>query len=117
MAKRTTPPTPPALRLCPACWDLLAGVSPCRCSPGAHEAAPYLTIANAVDAIRALVDVRDLLWPRGNPDAEWSADTIEAIAERLAFLRPASASCLARVHGKPPCSCSVARRPLRSVPR
>ena len=39
-------------------------------------------------ALAGLADVRDLLWPNGNPDADWSPDTIEAIGRQLAFLAP-----------------------------
>ena len=40
------------------------------------------------EALAALADVREILWPGGNPEAEWSPDTIEAVARRLAFLAP-----------------------------
>jgi hypothetical protein len=35
--------------------------------------------------------VRDTLWPRGNPDASWSPDTVDAVAGILNdyHLRPA----------------------------
>ena len=38
-----------------------------------------------LDSLAALADVRECLWPV-NPDAEWSPDTIDGIARRLAFL-------------------------------
>lgn len=40
------------------------------------------------EALAALAHVREILWPDNNPDAEWSPDTIEAVARRLAFLAP-----------------------------
>jgi hypothetical protein len=43
---------------------------------------------HVTECLAALEDVREILWPDGNPDAEWSPDTIEQIEHRLAFLRP-----------------------------
>jgi hypothetical protein len=40
-----------------------------------------------VESLAALADVRECLWPVNEPDAEWSPDTIDQIAHRLAFLR------------------------------
>jgi hypothetical protein len=88
------------LRICRECWSLTTGDNPCRCG----KVAPVLSVGGASEAINALADVRELLWPRGNADATWSPDTIEAIARRLEFLRPVP----------PP----APKRPaLRSVPR
>jgi hypothetical protein len=39
------------------------------------------------DSLAGLADVAALLWPHGDPEAAWSADTIDAIAHRLEFLR------------------------------
>ena len=40
------------------------------------------------EALAALADVREILWPDSNPEADWSPDSIEAVARRLAFLAP-----------------------------
>jgi hypothetical protein len=39
-------------------------------------------------ALRALVDVREVLYPPGDEQADWSPDTIEEVDHALAFLRP-----------------------------
>ena len=87
------------LRLCRQCWDLTTGDNPCRCG----ELAPVLSVGGASEAIRALADLRELLWPGGQLGAEWAPGLINTIAVRLAFLRPV-----------PP---AKARPVLRSVPR
>ena len=33
-------------------------------------------------------DLREILWPEGNAEAEHSADTLEALARRVDYLRP-----------------------------
>lgn len=40
------------------------------------------------EALNAIADVREFLWPEGDPDASWSPDTIDSVARRLAFLAP-----------------------------
>ena len=40
-----------------------------------------------VEALAALADLRELLWPTSNPNANWSPDTMDEIARRLEFLR------------------------------
>ena len=37
-------------------------------------------------------DLREILWPEGNAEAEHNADTLEAVARRLDYLRPAAAT-------------------------
>jgi hypothetical protein len=39
-------------------------------------------------ALAALTEIREVLWPDDSPDTEWSPDTIDALARRLAFLGP-----------------------------
>ena len=39
------------------------------------------------EALAALADIRELLWPTSNPNASWSPDTIDEIARRLEFFR------------------------------
>lgn len=72
------------LRLCRQCWDLSTGDNACRCG----ALAPVLSVGGASEAIRALADLRELLWPGGTLAPAWSLDTITAIARRLDFLRP-----------------------------
>lgn len=38
--------------------------------------------------LKALADLREILWPGGDPEASWSPDTADAIGRRLAFLAP-----------------------------
>lgn len=38
------------------------------------------------EALAALADLRELLWPTSNPNASWSPDTMDEIARRLEFL-------------------------------
>jgi hypothetical protein len=40
------------------------------------------------ECLHAIADLRDILWPGGDPEASWSPDTAEAIGRRLAFLAP-----------------------------
>jgi hypothetical protein len=40
-----------------------------------------------MESLAALADVRECLWTVNEPDAEWSPDTIDEIAPRLAVLR------------------------------
>ena len=95
-------------RVCRSCWDLTTGDNPCRCG----SLPPVLSVGGATEALRALADVRELLWPRGNLAAHWTtavgpaAEAIAAIALRLEFLRPV-----------PPTPATPARPALRSVPR
>jgi hypothetical protein len=49
-----------------------------------HEAAGLV-----FEALVALADIRDVLWPIANRNASWSPDTIDEIARRLDFLRTA----------------------------
>jgi hypothetical protein len=42
-----------------------------------------------LDSLGALADIRDILWPASALDASWSPDTIDEIARRLGFVRPA----------------------------
>lgn len=62
---------------CDVCEEYLAG-----CEPD----------ADALDMVEACVEacakLRDILWPGGNADADWSPDTLEAVAAALDFLRP-----------------------------
>ena len=44
------------------------------------------------NALFAIAEIRDLLWPPGNSEASWSPDTIEAIGRALAFLAPSEPS-------------------------
>lgn len=46
--------------------------------------------ARVHECLNAIAFVRDTLWPDGRTDAEWSPDTLDAIAARLAFLSPVS---------------------------
>jgi hypothetical protein len=67
----------PALRACPEHTTAPVG-----------GAAPIDNAAAQLDRIlHAVADVRDLLWPADEPDRSWSPDTIDEIADRLAFLR------------------------------
>lgn len=38
--------------------------------------------------LRALAAIAEALWPEGNPDHQWSADTLDQIARAVDFLRP-----------------------------
>jgi hypothetical protein len=40
------------------------------------------------DKLRALATVGAILWPGGNPDHEWTPETIEEVARAVDFLRP-----------------------------
>ena len=40
-------------------------------------------------ALQRLEEVREILYPADDPEAEWDASTIEDVARALAFLRPA----------------------------
>jgi hypothetical protein len=40
-----------------------------------------------LEALAALADIRELLWPITDPNTNWSPNTIDAIARRLAFLQ------------------------------
>ncbi len=44
-----------------------------------------------VRKVQAAELAADVLWPRGDVDAEWEADTIEEVARALDYLRPAGA--------------------------
>lgn len=44
-----------------------------------------------MESLAALADVRECLWPVNEPDTEWSPETIDEIARRLAFLRTTTA--------------------------
>jgi hypothetical protein len=50
---------------------------------------------------RLLREIAEILWPFGDPDAQWSSDEIEAVANVLdrAGLRPATPTC--DICGKP----------------
>jgi hypothetical protein len=39
-------------------------------------------------AIKALKDVREQLWPEGNPDQEWDSDTVESVSIVILELDP-----------------------------
>jgi len=41
-----------------------------------------------IENAAALQDLKRILWPDDNPDAEHNADTLGAIANRLDFLKP-----------------------------
>lgn len=51
------------------------------------DAPPAATLAAITDAIptalNAAAELRAILWPAEDPDADWSADTLDAIAETL----------------------------------
>lgn len=53
--------------------------------PREEEDAAACRVDECLDAVAA---IRDILWPDGNADAEWSSETIEDVARALNFLRP-----------------------------
>jgi hypothetical protein len=42
-----------------------------------------------LDSLRALADIRDILWPAAAPETSWSPDTLDEIAGRMRLIRPA----------------------------
>ena len=82
-----------APRGCEACT---MGVEPVgsdirACAYCSHTSRGHRTDREAAglvfEALAALADIRELLWPRANPNISWSPDTIDEIARRLEFLR------------------------------
>ena len=71
--------------------ELVDGFNIRACAHCAHTSRGHRTDREAVglvfEALAALADVRELLWPVANPNASWSPDTIDEIARRLEFLR------------------------------
>jgi hypothetical protein len=73
---------------------------------GDEDVGPLLVTSSVQSTL--LDDLREILWPRDDPNADWSPDTIDAIAQRLAFLRPdesippcaASMGCLCAGHAR-----------------
>jgi hypothetical protein len=50
------------------------------------------TATFVIKGMKALAEVRELLWPKGDSDAEWTNETIEDVARAVDFLRPKPAS-------------------------
>ena len=68
-------------------------VRACADHPLTADATSTITAAKAAATriamcLQAIADVRDILWPGGDPETAWSPDTIEAIGRRLALLAP-----------------------------
>jgi hypothetical protein len=79
---------------CDACIigvELLDGFRVRACAHCSHRSRGHRTDREAAElvfeALAALADIRELLWPIADPNASWSPDTIEAVARRLEFLR------------------------------
>ena len=70
------------------------------CAHEAHKLGRAIDAAADDDAaatfvtkgMKALAEVRGLLWPKGDSDAEWTNETIEDVARAVEFLRPKPAS-------------------------
>ena len=83
-----------APRGCDACMMGVAfvdGLSIRACARCSHTTRGHRADQEAAglvfEALAALADIRELLWPIANPNASWSPDIIDQIARRLAFLR------------------------------
>jgi hypothetical protein len=83
-----------APRGCDACTmgiELVDGSNIRACAHCLHTSRGHRTDREAVglvfEALAALADIRELLWPSANPSASWSPDSIDEIARRLEFLR------------------------------
>ena len=71
-----------------ASWELRICAAHPIARPDDAAAPPLTNAAMFIDrALCALADVVETLWCEG-PDTEWSPDTIDAIAARLADYRP-----------------------------
>jgi hypothetical protein len=66
-----------------ACDDHPLATIPAECIE--HDDAAAMRVD---ECLHAIAEVRDILWPDGRADASWSPDSIDAIAQRLAFLAP-----------------------------
>jgi hypothetical protein len=83
-----------APRGCDACTmgvEVVDGSNVRACGHCSHTSRGHRTDREAAglvfEALAALADVRELLWPVADPNARWSPDTIDEIASRLDFLR------------------------------
>jgi hypothetical protein len=79
---------------CDACTmgvQIRDGRNICSCASCSHTTRGHRADRDAtglvVESLAALADVRELLWPIGDPNASWSPDTIGQVARRLEFLR------------------------------
>ena len=66
-------------------------VFPCDEHPlavGKDESADGVAGARVDECLEGIAAIRDLLWPRGYSNVEWSPDTAEAIGHAMNFLRP-----------------------------
>jgi hypothetical protein len=83
-----------APRGCDACVmgvELVDGFDVRACGHCMHTSRGHRTDREAAalvfEALVALADIREVLWPVANPSASWSPETIDEIAHRLEFLR------------------------------
>lgn len=71
--------------------EIVAGREICACASCSHTTRGHRADQDAgrlvAESLAALADVRELLWPIGDPNACWSPDTIDQVARRLEFLR------------------------------
>jgi hypothetical protein len=79
---------------CDACTmgvELVDGLRIRACAHCSYTSRGHRTDGEAAglvfEALAALAEIRELLWPIANPNASWSPDTIEVVARRLEFLR------------------------------
>jgi hypothetical protein len=66
-------------------------VFPCDVHPlpvGKEESTDGAAGARVDACLDAIAAIREILWPHGDPDAEWSSDTIDDVARAVSFLRP-----------------------------
>jgi hypothetical protein len=66
-------------------------VFPCDGHPlpfGKDESADGAAGARVDACLDAIAAIREILWPHGDADAEWSSDTIDDVAPAVSFLRP-----------------------------
>ena len=83
-----------AARGCDACVmgvELNDGLTVRACVHCSHTTRGHRTDREAaelvIEALAALADIRELLWPMADPNATWSPGNIDALARRLDFLR------------------------------
>ena len=65
-------------------------VFPCDVHPlavGKDESADGAAGARVDACLDAIAAIREILWPHGDGDAEWSSDTIDCVARAVSFLR------------------------------